>query len=93
MALRRSQWNEKKSSDELEKIVPESELTNIDMEEVEMPVENEDDEERQPSKKKKTIGPNFEKQQKQQKYYQAASDYHVGKFKSIRQAAEAYNED
>ena len=65
MALRRSQRNEKKSSDELEKIVPESELMIIDMEEVEMPVENEDDEERQPSKKKKTIGPNFEKQQKQ----------------------------
>ena len=25
------------------------------------------------------------------KYYQAASDYPAGKFKSIRQAAEAYN--
>ena len=36
----------------------------IDMEEVEMPVENKDDEERQPSKKKKTIGPNFGKSNK-----------------------------
>ena len=62
MALRRSQWNGKKSSDELELKVPESELIIIYMEEVEMPEESQDDKKRQPSEKKKTIGPNIEKQ-------------------------------
>ena len=64
MALRRSQWNGKKSSDELELKVPESELIIIDMEEVEMPEESQDDKKRQPSEKKKTIGPNIKKQNK-----------------------------
>ena len=62
MALRRSQWNTKKSSDELQLLAPESEPLIIDMEEVEMPEESEDDKERPPSKKKKTICPNIWKQ-------------------------------
>ena len=62
MALRRSQWNGKKSSDELELKVPESEMIIIEMEEVEMPEEIQNDKKRQPSEKTKTIGPNIKKQ-------------------------------
>ena len=65
MALRRSQWSVKKSGDELELIVPESEAMIIGIEEVEIPEKSENDKERQPSQNKKTIGPNIGKQQKQ----------------------------
>ena len=40
-----------------------------------MPEESQDDKKRQPSENNKTIGPNIEKQKKQQKYQQASSDY------------------
>ena len=65
IVLRRSQGNVKKSGDELELIVPESEAMIIGMEEVEMPEKSEVDTERQPSQNKKNIGPNIGKQQKQ----------------------------
>ena len=42
----------------------ESEPMIIEVEEVPIPVENEDDKDMQPSKKKKIIGPNADKQQK-----------------------------
>lgn len=77
MALRRSQWNAKKSSVELEPIVPESEPIMIYMEEVEVQEETKDDKERHLSEKNKTIDPNIWKQQKWQKYQQASSDYHT----------------
>ena len=91
MALRRSQRNAEKPSDELEPMNLESEPMTIEVEEVQMPVESKDDKETQPSKKKKIIGPNTDKQQKHHKYQQAASDYHAGKFKTIRQAAKEYD--
>ena len=84
MALRRSQRNAEKPSDELEPMNLESEPMTIEVEEVQMLVESKKDKETQPSKKKKIIGPNTDKQQKYQKYQQAASAYHAGKFKTIR---------
>ena len=63
MALRRSQRDSEKPSDELKPINLESELMTIEVEKVQMPVESKDDKETQPSKKKKIIGPNTDKQQ------------------------------
>ena len=74
MALRRSQRNAETPSDELEPMNLESEPMTIEVEEVQMPVESKDDKDTQPSKKKKIIGSNTDKQQKNQKYQQAASD-------------------
>ena len=55
MALRRSQRNAEKPSDELEPMNLESEPMTIEMEEVQIPVESKDDKETQPSKKKKLL--------------------------------------
>ena len=68
---------QKKSSVELEPIVPESEPIMIYMEEVEVQEETKDDKERHPLEKNKTIDPNIWKQQKWQKYQWASSDYHT----------------
>ena len=55
MALRRSQRDSEKPSDELKPINLESELMTIEVEEVQMPVESKDDKETQPTKKKKLL--------------------------------------
>ena len=55
MALQKSQRYAEKPSDKLEPMNLESEPMTIEVEEVQMPVESNDDKETQPSKKKKII--------------------------------------